>query len=171
LSSNRQWRTLSLRLFHWLCCHWGFLLSCLLFLGLVAHESGIEVVLVNLREPSFLLFFLLPLPLLGLFFAFLLLLLGLQLLLLHGFDVELFNVSHHLGIRLLQLPSDVVDFLEEVLELGEHFEELADRCDSELLPLSIPLECFVYEFESDILENSINESVLDDCPEELGDHV
>ncbi len=88
-------------------------------------------------------------------------------LVFNGSIVELFDVGCHLGVCLVDGVPDLVDVCEELMELGEHVEELSDSNNTKLLAFPLSPYSLKCKLESNILQSAINNTMLDDSTKEF----
>ena len=82
--------------------------------------------------------------------------------------VQLFQLLVQHGFLLLNLVSICVDFLELLGKVRKALEELFDHDYSEHQPLSISSEGLNHELEGDSLQDIVQQLVLDNRTEKLG---
>lgn len=83
--------------------------------------------------------------------------------------VKSLNFAVKLRVFLLNLFPVLIDFLELLGELGQTLQKFFDDNDAKHEALTVPPKSLNHKFKSDTLQHVIQELVLDDSAEKLGD--
>ena len=86
----------------------------------------------------------------------------------HSRLIKIFYLLDQGSILALDVVSHLIDPFEEVRELREQVDDLADDNHTKLHSLALSSESLDHEFESYLLQGAIYDPILYDCTIELG---